>query len=200
MGRCDYMEILQKMQEFTNNRVADNLDEIWILEHDPVFTLGLAGKREHILFHEHNIPIVHCDRGGQVTYHGPGQVIIYTLIDIKRINLSIRELVEHLEAGVINYLANYNIIANGNREAPGVYVEGKKIASLGLKVKNGCTYHGLSFNVAMDIEPFNYINVCGYSGLKVTQLQDLVTLTSFENVVNEVTISIINSIYGTINK
>lgn len=196
LGTCDYTDIWQKMQDFTNTRDADTLDEIWVLQHNPVFTLGLAGKNEHILSTNHNIPIIRCDRGGQVTYHGPGQLIVYTLVDLRRANLSIRELVERLETGVINYLTNYNIIANNDRNAPGVYVEGKKIASLGLKVRKGYTYHGLSFNIAMDVKPFNYINVCGYSGLKVTQLENLTTYTSFEQVATEVTAHITKSIYG----
>lgn len=196
LGTCDYSDIWQKMQDFTNTRDADTLDEIWVLQHKPIFTLGLAGKDEHILSTNHNIPIIRCDRGGQVTYHGPGQLIVYTLVDLKRANLSIRELVERLETGVINYLANHNIVANSDRDAPGVYVEGRKIASLGLKVRKGYTYHGLSFNIAMDIKPFNYINVCGYSGLKVTQLEDLTTYTSFDQVATEVTTHITKSIYG----
>jgi len=145
-------------------------DELWIVEHSPLFTLGLAGKEEHILFKNHDISIIRCDRGGQVTYHGPGQIVIYTLINLKRSNLSIRDLVTRLENGIIAYLAKFGIAANGDRCAPGVYVSGTKIASIGLKVRRGCTYHGISFNYAMDLTPFRYINPCGYAGLQITQL------------------------------
>lgn len=170
LGRMDYNKTWQDMQYFTNNRNENTPDELWIVEHEPVFTLGLAGKEEHILYKDHNIPIVRCDRGGQVTYHGLGQVVIYTLIDIKRANLSIRDLVTTLENGIIAYLATFNIQANGDRAAPGVYISGAKIASMGLKVRRGCTYHGISFNYNMDITPFEYINPCGYIGLQITQL------------------------------
>ena len=173
LGRTDFQDSWSAMKEFTETRNPDTPDEYWILEHNPVFTLGLSGKEEHILFKQHDIPIVRTDRGGQVTYHGPGQIVIYTLVDLKRNNLSIRDLVERLEQGIINYLASVGISANGDRNAPGVYVNGKKIASLGLKVRKGCTYHGISFNAHLDTTPFNYINVCGYQGLKVVQLSEL---------------------------
>ncbi len=164
LGLVDYQTSWDLMKQFTETRDANTLDEFWILQHKPVFTLGLAGKEEHLLFKDHDIPVIRVDRGGQVTYHGPGQIVIYTLIDLKRNSLSIRDLVERLEQGIISYLANNNIIANGDRCAPGVYVEGKKIASIGLKVRKNCTYHGISFNASMDTTPFSYINVCGYSG------------------------------------
>lgn len=196
LGKVNYEDSWHKMQTFTENRTESTPDEIWILEHNPVFTLGLAGKKEHILFTEHNIPVIKCDRGGQVTYHGPGQLIVYTLINLKRANLSIRQLVERMEQGIINYLAKYGIKANGDRNAPGVYIEGKKIASLGLKVRKGCTYHGLSFNIAMDTTPFTYINVCGYSDLQVTQLRNLININSFESIANEATIFITESVYS----
>ena len=176
LGRVDYDKIWQAMQAFTNSRTEDTLDEFWIVEHEPVFTLGLAGKEEHILFKNHDIPIIHCDRGGQVTYHGPGQIVIYVLIDLKRNNLSIRDLVTKLENGIITYLATFGVVANGDRAAPGVYIANKKIASMGLKVRRGCTYHGISFNYNMDLLPFNYINPCGYAGLQVTQLCDELNL------------------------
>lgn len=195
LGVCDYTDTWNKMKEFTEDRTEHTPDEFWVLEHHPVFTLGLAGKKEHILNLNHDIPIIHCDRGGQVTYHGPGQVIVYMLIDIKRLNLSIRELVERIENGVIDYLATHNLVGNGDRNAPGVYVDNKKIASMGLKVRKGCTYHGLSFNVKMDTTPFNYINVCGYSNLKVTQLQELVHIDSIDNVAHFVTNNLTESIY-----
>lgn len=173
IGKIGYHECWEQMKSFTEQRDANTPDELWLVEHDPVFTLGLAGKEEHILLKEHGIPIIRSDRGGQVTYHGPQQIIVYILIDLKRLDFSIRELVTRIENGVINYLANLGIIANGDRDAPGVYVAGKKIASLGLKIRKGCSYHGLSFNFDIDKTPFSYINPCGYSGLKVVNLSEL---------------------------
>lgn len=160
------------MQSFTVQRGADTPDELWICEHPPVYTLGLSGKREHLLDIGGDIPVVHSDRGGQVTYHGPGQLIVYTLLDIKRLGLNIRELVELLENAMIASLAHYGIGANAKRDAPGVYVQGKKIGSIGLRIKNHCSYHGLSLNNAMDLRPFTQINPCGYAGLQMTQLAD----------------------------
>ncbi|MBX9598910.1 MAG: lipoyl(octanoyl) transferase LipB [Burkholderiales bacterium] len=175
IGKIDYQQCWQSMKEFTEQRTPETPDELWLVEHDPVFTLGLAGKEEHILIKEHDIPIIRTDRGGQVTYHGPQQIIIYLLIDIKRLGFSIRELVTQIENGVINYLASLGIEAYGDRDAPGVYVAGKKIASLGLKIRKGCSYHGLSFNFNLDKKPFSYINPCGYAGLQVVNLCELVT-------------------------
>lgn len=174
IGKIDYQQCWQSMKEFTEQRTPDTADELWLVEHDPVFTLGLAGKEEHILIKDHDIPIIRTDRGGQVTYHGPQQIIIYLLIDIKRLGLPIRELVTRIENGVINYLAILGIEAYGDRDAPGVYVAGKKIASLGLKIRKGCSYHGLSFNFNLDKTPFSYINPCGYAGLQVVNLCELV--------------------------
>ncbi len=197
LGLADYQQTWENMQEFTLNRTADTPDEFWLLEHSPVFTLGLAGLESHILNKEHDIPIIRTDRGGQVTYHGPGQLIIYTLINLEQAKLSIRELVTRLELGIIKYLNSLGIEANGDRNAPGVYVNNKKIASLGLKVKRGCTYHGISFNIAMDTLPFNYINVCGYSGLKVVQLNDLIPKMDDLNIIgNQLVQNLIETIYG----
>jgi lipoyl(octanoyl) transferase len=162
------------MKYFTEMRNELTADEFWILEHNPVFTLGAAGTEQHIIDNHHTIPILRVDRGGQVTYHGPGQIIIYTLINLTRLKLSIRQLVIKLENGIINYLAALGITAQGDRAAPGVYIAGKKIASIGLKVRKNGTYHGISFNFNMDTTPFNYINVCGYSNLKVVQLKDFI--------------------------
>ena len=173
-GRVDYKQCWEQMKNFTETRNANSADEFWLVEHAAVFTLGLAGKEEHILFKQHQIPIIHSDRGGQVTYHGPGQIIIYLLIDLKRSGLAIRDLVTRIENGVITYLSSFGISATGDRQAPGVYVAGKKIAALGLKIRKGCSYHGLSFNFAMDTTPFSYINPCGYAGLEVVNLMDLV--------------------------
>ena len=198
LGCINFAESWQQMQDFTNARNPSTPDEFWIVEHDPVFTQGLAGKEEHILFKEHGIPIVRCDRGGQVTYHGPGQIVIYTLVDIARLKLSIRCFVERLEIGIVDYLKSLGIEAYNDRNAPGVYVDGKKIASLGLKVRKGCTYHGLSFNFAMDEKPFGYINVCGYSGLKTTQLQSLTSSQlSFNDCATKLLIHITTAIYAT---
>lgn len=167
-----YEPTWQAMQAFTRDRDEHTLDEIWLLEHEPVFTLGRNGKREHILA-AGDIPIVPIDRGGQVTYHGKGQLIAYLLLNIRRKGIGIRELVEQIENAIIYVLAQYGIEAQGDRNAPGVYVRGKKIAALGLRVSKGCTYHGLSFNIDMDLEPFLRINPCGYAGLEVTQCKDL---------------------------
>lgn len=167
-----YADTWQAMQAFTQQRTADTPDELWTVEHPPVYTLGLSGKREHLL-NIGDIPVVHSDRGGQVTYHGPGQVVIYTLIDIKRLPINIRELVTLLENAMIAALADYGINAQARADAPGVYVQGKKIGSIGLRIKNHCSYHGLSLNNAMDLRPFTLINPCGYAGLAMTQLADL---------------------------
>jgi len=171
-GRQDYEPLWRAMQRFTDVRTADTADEIWWVEHPPVFTVGMNGKPEHLLA-PGNIPVVHIDRGGQVTYHGPGQIVIYPLLDLRRLGLGVRELVSGLEQAVIAVLAGYGIDAVGRRDAPGVYVSGAKIAALGLRVRRGCCYHGLSLNVAMNLEPFGRINPCGYPGLKVTELRAL---------------------------
>ncbi|WP_019866263.1 lipoyl(octanoyl) transferase LipB [Methylovulum miyakonense] len=171
LNQQPYTDTWQAMQEFTVQRNADTPDEFWIVEHPPVYTLGLSGKREHLL-NTADIPVVHSDRGGQVTYHGPGQLVIYTLLDIKRLQINIRELVSLLENAMIATLADVGITANAKADAPGVYVQGKKIGSIGLRIKNHCSYHGLSLNNAMDLRPFSHINPCGYSGLQMTQLAD----------------------------
>lgn len=159
------------MQAFTAERGADTSDELWLLEHPPVFTLGQAGKPEHLL-RDIGVPVVKIDRGGQVTYHGPGQLVAYLLIDLARRKLKVRELVTIMEQAVIDLLRDYGIAAERVAGAPGVYVKGEKIAALGLRVRNGCSYHGLSLNVNMDLSPFTAINPCGYSDLRVTQLAD----------------------------
>ena len=173
LGRVEYEPTWQRMQAFTQQRDDTTPDEIWFLEHPPVFTLGLNGKPEHVLS-PGDIPVVNIDRGGQVTYHGPGQLVVYPLIDLKRRKLGIRALVEALENAVIDTLADFGIEAKSRRDAPGVYTPGgAKIAALGLRVRRGCSYHGLAFNVAMDLEPFQRINPCGYAGMEVTQVVDL---------------------------
>ncbi len=171
MGRRSYAPVWQAMQDFTDARTPDTPDEFWMLEHPPVFTLGQAGRSEHLLA-PGDIPVVHIDRGGQVTYHGPGQLVVYTLLDLRRRRLGVRALVEALEQGVVDMLADYGVAAQPRRDAPGVYVDGRKIAALGLRVRRGCSYHGLALNVDMDLEPFQRINPCGYRGMEVTQLAD----------------------------
>ncbi len=180
LGLQDYETTWQDMQRFTQDRDAETADELWIVEHPPVYTLGLNGKREHLLS-TGTIPVINSDRGGQVTYHGPGQLIIYTLLDMKRLNLGVRRLVTILEQAMIDTLALYNIAAVARADAPGVYVNDKKIGSIGIRIKKNCSYHGLSLNNHMDLRPFDHINTCGYSGLEVTQLADLgVTISNAE--------------------
>ena len=171
-GRQNYVKTWKEMKSFTEQRDANTPDEIWILEHDSVFTQGLSGKAEHLL-KETVIPVIQSDRGGQITYHGPGQLIIYCLIDIKRLGFGIKKMVSIIEQSIIDLLADYSINAHKLNGAPGVYVEGSKIAALGLKVKQGRTYHGLSLNIDMDLTPYSLINPCGYSGLNVTQMLNL---------------------------
>ncbi|MER2537728.1 MAG: lipoyl(octanoyl) transferase LipB [Azonexus sp.] len=171
LGRVEYEPTWQAMHEFTTTRTAETPDEIWIVEHPPVFTLGQAGKPEHLLI-DIGIPVVKIDRGGQITYHGPGQVVLYLLLDLQRLKIKVRELVTAIEQAVIDFLAAYGVTADRLAGAPGVYVGDAKIAALGLKIKNGCSYHGLSLNVDMDLHPFTAINPCGYAGLKVVQTKD----------------------------
>jgi lipoyl(octanoyl) transferase len=175
LGRTDCALTWRAMQDFTAARAADTADEIWLTEHEPVYTLGLAGRREHLL-RANGIPVLKIDRGGQVTYHGPGQLVVYVLLDLRRASLSVRDMVRRIETGVIEWLDSFDISAYGKPSAPGVYARSRgieaKIAALGLRVRNGCTYHGLSVNVAMDLSPFADIDPCGYPGLAVTQLAD----------------------------
>ena len=180
LGRVDYEPTWHAMQAFTASRTADTPDELWIVEHPPVYTLGQAGKPEHVL-RDVGIPVVKIDRGGQVTYHGPGQVVIYLLLDLGRLKIKVRELVTAIEQAVIDFLASHGLSAERRSGAPGVYVGPAKIAALGLKIKNGCSYHGLSLNVDMDLSPFAAINPCGYAGLQVVQTRDFnITLTAEE--------------------
>jgi lipoyl(octanoyl) transferase len=172
LGARPYEPTWRAMQLFTDARGADTPDEIWFLEHPPVFTLGLNGKREHLLA-PGDIPVVQIDRGGQVTYHGPGQLVVYPLLDLRRLGLGVRELVTALENAVIRTAASWEITAAARRDAPGVYVEGRKLASLGLRIRRGSSYHGLAFNVSMDLEPFRRINPCGFANLEVTDLATL---------------------------
>ena len=172
LGRQPYEPVWRAMQRFTDARDADTPDELWLVEHDPVFTLGQAGKPEHVLM-PGDIPVIHVDRGGQVTYHGPGQLVAYPLLDLKRLKIGVREYVHRIEQAVIDTLADWNIEGRRRDGAPGVYVGGAKVAALGIRVRRGCTFHGLAFNIAMDLEPFRRINPCGYAGLEVVAMADL---------------------------
>lgn len=171
LGRADYLPTWEAMKAFTAARGPETADELWLVEHPPVYTLGQAGKPEHLL-RPTGIPVVNIDRGGQVTYHGPGQIIAYLLLDLKRRGIGVKELVNRMEQAVIDLLAGYGIAAERREKAPGVYVNGAKIAALGLRIKNGCCYHGLALNVDMDLSPYQAINPCGYAGLAVTQTRD----------------------------
>jgi len=172
LGTSRYPEVFEAMREFTTQRGPDTLDEIWLTEHEPVFTQGQAGKAEHLLV-PGDIPVVQSDRGGQVTYHGPGQLVAYLLFDLRRLELTVRGLVSGIERSVVETLEGYGIASAPRPDAPGVYVAGAKIAALGLRVKRGCSYHGLSLNVNMDLEPFTRINPCGLTGMEVVQVADL---------------------------
>lgn len=172
LGRVEYEPTWRAMQRFTEERDADTEDELWLLEHPPVFTLGMAADRSHVLA-AGDIPVVQTDRGGQVTYHGPGQLVVYPLIDIRRLGLGVRDLIIALEQSVIDVLAPSGVRAVGRREAPGVYVEGRKLGSVGMRIRRGASYHGLAVNVDMDLTPFARINPCGMVGMEVTQLKDL---------------------------
>ena len=173
LGRVEYEPTWRAMQKFTAERAAGAADEIWLLEHPPVYTLGVAGRAEHLPRVANGIPVVRTDRGGQITYHGPGQVLLYTLLDLRRRGLAVRPLVRLLELSVIDLLDAYGVSATARIEAPGVYVAGAKIAALGLRIRDGCCYHGLAFNADMDLTPFHAIDPCGYSGLAVTQAREL---------------------------
>jgi lipoyl(octanoyl) transferase len=172
LGQQDYQTTWQAMTDFTNQRTPETIDQLWLVEHPPVFTQGQAGKAEHLLF-PGDIPVVQSDRGGQVTYHGPGQLVAYPLLDLRRLKIGVRELVTSIEQTIVATLTYYGIESAAKPDAPGVYVNGDKIASLGLRVRRGCSFHGLALNVAMDLAPFQRINPCGYQGLAMTQMKDL---------------------------
>lgn len=197
LGVCDYLETAERMKLFTEQRGESTVDEIWFLQHPPVFTQGQAGKAEHLIA-PGNIPVIKTSRGGQVTYHGPGQLVIYPLLDLRRRGLGVRQLVTRLEQSMVESLAHYGIEAHAKADAPGVYVtqvfdqgpETRKIGSVGLRVSRGCSYHGISLNVAMDLEPFTRINPCGYSGLKMTQIQEFVDEIELEQVARQMEIAL----------
>ena len=195
LGIVDYEPTWRAMQAFTAARQADTPDEIWVLEHPPVYTQGQAGKPEHLIAAT-SIPVVPIDRGGQITYHGPGQVVVYVLIDLRRRGYGIRELVTRMEQAVIDLLAAHGVTAERREGAPGVYVAGAKIAALGLRVKHGCTYHGLALNVDMDLSPFKAINPCGYAGMQVTQCRDQGIRESQSALEQALTRSLLGAIYS----
>ncbi len=181
LGLVDYQPALEAMKTFTAQRTPATRDEIWVLQHPPTFTQGQAGKPEHLI-DAHSIPVVKIDRGGQITYHGPGQIVAYLLLDLRHWKINVRQLVRLMEQAVVEVLAEYGITAHGREDAPGVYVGDAKIAALGLKIRNSCCYHGLALNVDMDTTPFSYINPCGYRGLRVVQMKELGVTASPEEV------------------
>lgn len=185
LGRVEYEPTYQAMVTFTDTRTDETVDELWIVEHPPVFTQGMAGKPEHLLQHS-QIPVVQVDRGGQITYHGPGQLVVYTMIDFKRRHITVRDLVSRLENSIIATLAQFGIAAHNDPKRPGVYVAERKIASLGLRIKRGSVYHGLALNVNMDLTPFHQINPCGYAGLEMVQMAELVSPTPELNQVADI--------------
>ncbi|HEX2830377.1 MAG TPA: lipoyl(octanoyl) transferase LipB [Burkholderiales bacterium] len=187
LGRADYEPTWRAMQSFTAARSEETPDELWVVEHPPVYTVGVAGRSAHLPRERIDIPLVRIDRGGQITYHGPGQVVVYLLLDMKRRGITVRPLVRLMETAVIDSLADFGIAAAGRVEAPGVYVGAAKIAALGLRVTRGCCYHGLALNVDMDLSPFSDIDPCGYPGLSVTRLKDLGVDAPFELVADKVT-------------
>ena len=198
-GLQDYLKTWEEMKSFTENRNSNTLDELWTLEHNSVFTQGLSGKSKHLL-KETQIPIIQSDRGGQITYHAPGQLIIYCLIDIKRLGIGIKKMGSMIEQSLIELLSSYDITAHTLKGAPGVYVNDSKIAALGLKVKHGRTYHGLSLNIDMDLSPYTLINPCGYSDLKVTQMRNLTNnILNISDIKNELSEHLIDSVVKTQN-
>ena len=189
LGRQDYTQVWREMLDFTTQRTAGKASEIWIVEHPPVFTQGQAGKAEHLL-DAGEIPVVQRDRGGQITYHGPGQLVCYLLLDLKQIGIGIRSLVNSIEEAIIQLLSEQGITAAREPGAPGVYVDGAKIAAIGLRVKRQCTYHGLSLNVDMDLQPFSRINPCGYPGLAVTDMATLGITTDVVTIADNLTVKL----------
>lgn len=195
----EYEPTWRAMQRFTAERTADTGDEIWLVQHPPTYTQGQAGKPEHLLSPT-SIPVVKIDRGGQITYHGPGQIVVYLLLDLRRWKINVRELVRLMERATIDLLAEYGVKAEGREDAPGVYVGDAKIAALGLKIKNGCCYHGLSFNVDMDMTPFTNINPCGYQGLRVTQCIEQGITVPMEELQAELTQNLVHGLQQHLEK
>ena len=195
LGRTDYQKTWQAMKDFTHQRDDNTPDEIWITEHAPVFTQGHNGKPEHLI-NPGDIPVIQIDRGGQVTYHGPGQLVVYCLLNITRLGFGVRALVTHIENAIIAFVGDYNIEASARADAPGVYVGEAKIAALGLRIRKGCCYHGLSLNVDMDLSPFTRINPCGFENLAVTQLSDFGVSVSLEQAGYQLTDHLIENCYS----
>lgn len=193
LGQVDYQPTWDAMRAFTATRTSATRDEIWLLQHPPVYTQGLAGKPEHLL-HSTIIPVVKIDRGGQITYHGPGQIVAYLLLDLRRWKINVRQLVRLLEQAVIDLLGKHDVVASRQEDAPGVYVSNAKIAALGLKIKNGYCYHGLALNIDMDLSPFSDINPCGYAGLRVTQARDWGVVYSIEGLQKQLGQSLIENL------
>ena len=193
LGMVEYEPTWRDMQRFTAGRTSETVDEIWLVQHPPTYTQGQAGKPEHLL-NPTSIPVVKIDRGGQITYHGPGQIVAYLLLDLRRWKINVRELVRLMERAVIDLLAECGVNAQGREDAPGVYVNDAKIAALGLKIKNGCCYHGLSFNVDMDMTPFANINPCGYQGLRVTQCIEVGIVVPWEELQAQLTQNLVHGL------
>ena len=188
LGLAEYEAVWRDMQAFTDTRDETSSDELWLVQHPPVFTQGQAGKAEHVLAPD-EIPVIQVDRGGQVTYHGPGQIVAYPLVDIRRKGIAVREFVNRIEQAIIDVLEQYGVAGERVEGAPGIYVDGDKVASLGLRVRRGCTFHGLAFNIDMNLEPFQRINPCGFAGLQVTQLAALASV-DFQDVENRLVSSL----------
>jgi lipoyl(octanoyl) transferase len=195
LGLVEYEPTWRAMQRFTDERGAETPDEIWFLEHPPVFTLGMNASRDHVLA-PGDIPVVQIDRGGQVTYHGPGQLVVYPLVDLRRAGLGVRDLVTALEGSVIDYAAALGIAAECRKHAPGVYVDGRKLASVGIRVRRGASYHGIALNVSVDLEPFRRINPCGYAGLEMTRLVDLSPVGSVSIAAGALQPHLLRRLYG----
>jgi lipoyl(octanoyl) transferase len=196
LGRAEYEPTWRAMQDFTTRRGADTADELWLTEHPPVYTLGVAGRKEHLPRADNGIPVIKVDRGGQITYHGPGQIVAYLLLDLRRRGFGVRPLVRLMEVAVIDLLAGYGVTAAARVEAPGVYVGNAKIAALGLRVKHGCCYHGLALNADMDLAPFRAIDPCGYPGLEITQMRDAGVRQSLEIQTEKLTTHLLRLLAG----
>ncbi|OIR08593.1 octanoyltransferase [mine drainage metagenome] len=199
LGMVEYKPTWRAMQRFTDERTADTPDEIWLVQHPPTYTQGQAGNPEHLL-NPTDIPVVKIDRGGQITYHGPGQIVAYLLLDLRRWKINVRELVRLMEQAVIDLLAEYGVAAEGREDAPGVYVGNAKIAALGLKIRKSCSYHGLSFNVDMDLSPFDSINPCGYEGLRVTQAIEIGISVPWEELQAQLTQNLVHGLQRHLDK
>ncbi len=195
LGLVEYEPTWRAMQRFTDERGPETPDEIWLLEHPPVFTLGMNASRDHVLA-AGDIPVVQIDRGGQVTYHGPGQLVVYPLVDLRRAGLGVRDIVTALERSVIDYAAELGIAAECRKNAPGVYVDGRKLASVGIRVRRGASYHGIALNVGIDLEPFHRINPCGYAGLEMTRIADLGDLDSVSAAAETLAPHLLRHLYG----